>query len=59
MRLKIVLEYIIDEDQTGFMQNRSISTNIRKTFEVIQYTKKRNIPAVIMAVDFEKCFDRI
>ena len=59
LRLEPVLNYIIDEDQTGFMQNRSISTNIRKTFEIVQYTEQKNIPAIIMAIGFEKCFDRI
>ena len=58
-RLKIVLPYIINEDQTGFMQDRNISTNIRKTFKIIQYTAKHNIPAVVMTLNFEKCFDRI
>ena len=58
-RLKPVLKYIISEDQTGFMEGRSISTNINKTFEVIQYAQKKDIPALIMTIDFEKCFDRI
>ena len=39
--IKAVFEYIIDEDQTGFMQGHSITTNIRKSFEIIQYTQER------------------
>ena len=41
------------------MKGRNISSNIRKTIEIIEYTKKHNIPAAIMSIDFEKCFDRI
>ena len=58
-RMKEVLPYIIHEDQTGFMEGRSISSNIRKMIEVIEYTKRANKPGVIVTIDFEKCFDRI
>ena len=56
--MKKVMPSIISEDQTGFMENRSITHNIRKAFEVMQYSAKFNKPALIMTVDFEKCFDR-
>ena len=59
LRLKEILSDIISEDQTGFMEGRSIASNLRKTIEVIEYTKKNHIPAMIMTIDFEKCFDRI
>ena len=58
-RLKIALPGIISVEQSGFMENRNISENIRRTFEVIKYTKKNNIPALIMTIDFRKCFDLI
>ena len=57
-RIKPILDYTICPEQTGFMQGRGISYNIVKTFEVIQYAKHSNIPAVIMTIEFEKCFDR-
>ena len=57
--LKTVLDVLISPEQTGFMKNRQISENIRRTFEVIQYTKKGNIPGIIMRIDFEKCFDKL
>ena len=58
-RLTAVLPILISEEQTGFMQGRQISENLRRTFEVIKYTKKHKIAAVIMAIDFEKCFDSL
>ena len=58
-RLQKVLPFIISEEQTGFMKNRNIAENIRRTFEVIKYAKNRKIPAIILSIDFDKCFDRI
>ena len=58
-RMKTVLPSMIAEHVTGFMQGRHISENLRKTLDVIQYTKRNKIPAVIMSIDFEKCFDKI
>ena len=56
-RLKLVLPSIISPEQCGFMKGRQISECIRRTFEVIQYTKKHQIPALIISIDFYKCFD--
>ena len=36
-----------------------MATNIWEVFEVTQYFKSKQIPALIMTIDFEKCFDRI
>lgn len=58
-RLKHVLPYFIDADQTGFMAGRSISTNIRKAMEVMEYARVTHSPCVLMSIDYEKCFDRI
>lgn len=57
--MKKVLPSIISCEQTRFMSHRNIATNIRKAIEVIEFTKKNNIPAAIMSIDFEKCFDYI
>lgn len=57
LRMQPLLDQIISEDQTGFIKGRNIATNLRKTIEVIQYTKKRNIPAIIVTIDYKKCFD--
>ena len=58
-RLDKVLHEIIHQDQTGFMKNRRIAVNIRKVYDIMQYCKKEDIQAVILNLDFVKCFDNI
>ena len=36
----------------------NISSNICKTFEIVQYCSKSDMPALIVTIDFEKCFDQ-
>ena len=38
-RMKNSLETVIDKDQQGFMKGRSISDNIRKALDIMEYTK--------------------
>ena len=57
-RLKIVLPDLIHEDQTGFMKERLIAENIRKLVDVMNFTKSKNIPAILVSIDFKKAFDR-
>ena len=52
------LEEIINKDQRGFMKNRRISVNIRKMLDIMYYTKKEDLEAVILSLDFVKCFDK-
>ncbi len=59
VRLKQHLKKLIHPDQTGFLQGRFIGENIRKILDLIEYTEQENIPALLISVDFEKCFDRI
>ena len=58
-RLKPVLESIINEDQKGFMANRSISNNIRRILDSVIVCEQKDIPLVILSIDAEKAFDRI
>ena len=59
-RLKTVLPSIIGNQQTGFMEGRQISENIRKTIDVISYVNSvKGKKCLIMTIDMEKCFDRI
>ena len=58
-RLESVVQELIGPQQCGFIKNRSIFQNILRTKEVIAYTKKANIPGLIITIDFEKCFDRV
>ena len=65
LRMKSVLSKIIGAQQTGFMEGRQISENIRKTMDVIAHVAKNDRKNkvkkgyVIMTIDFEKCFDLI
>ena len=56
---KAVLQNLIDNDQTGFLKGRSIAENICLINNVISYTETKNIPGLLLFVDFEKAFDTI
>ena len=58
-RIEPALGSIISNDQRGFMKNRRISINIRKLFDLMQWTEQQNMPAMILSLDFMKCFDKI
>ena len=53
-RIKTVLPELISDDQSGFIKKRCISDNIRTLDSVIQYTANKNIPGLLLFLDFEK-----
>ena len=52
------LEHIIHGDQRGFMKERRISVNIRKMLDIIHQAEKEDLEAIVLSLDFVKCFDR-
>ena len=58
-RMKTVLSKLIHTDQKGFMSGRYISDNTRIIYDILQTTKEKNIPGMLLLVDFEKAFDSI
>ena len=52
------LEHIIHQDQRGFMKNRRISVNIRKMLDIMHQAQKEDLEAVVLSLDFVKCFDK-
>ena len=58
-RIKRVLPNIIHSDQTAFINGRCISENTRLLCDIIHYTEKRNIPGLLLLIDFEKAFDSV
>ena len=58
-RFKRVLPSVIDNDQTGFLKGRFIGENIRLIDGIIKYTATKNIPGLLLFLDFEKAFDTI
>ena len=58
-RLHTVLPTIISKDQSGYLQGRNISINIRSIFDVIDDIQNSNSSGLLAFVDFEKAFDKL
>ena len=58
-RLQNVLPKLIDSDQTGFLKGIFIGGNIRLIDGLINHTAARNIPGLLMFLEFEKAFDTV
>ena len=58
-RLKTHLHKLINNDQTGFLKGRFIGENIRLIDSVVNYTAAKNIPGLLLFLDFEKAFDTL
>ena len=58
-RMKTVMESLISPNQTGFMKGRTIGDNVRKAADIMEYTVRKNLAAVLISIDFEKAFDRV
>ena len=52
------LGHIINKDQRGFMKDRRISVNIRKMLDIIHQAEEKDLEAVVLSLDFVKCFDK-
>ena len=51
-RLEKVLTFLINPDQTGFIKGRYIGQNIRLINDILEQTKLRNIPGILLQLDF-------
>ena len=58
-RREKVLTFLINPDQTGFIKGRYIGQNIRLINDILEQTKLRNIPGILLQLDFRKTFDTI
>ena len=58
-KLHKILDKIISPEQTAYVKKRFIGENIRMIEDVIEYTRKKNIPGLLLFLDFEKAFDTI
>jgi hypothetical protein len=58
-RLRSVMPYIINEDQTGAVPGRSISYSIALTRDIIKYCNETDTPAAILSIDQTKAFDMV
>ena len=58
-RIKVVLNHIIHEDQTGFVKKCTIADSLRKNIDTLRLLQQKNINALLISIDFEKAFDRV
>ena len=59
LRIERLLPFLIHEDQTGFVKQRYIGTNIRRIYDTIDYYDKKKKPGLLMFLDFKKAYDSI
>ena len=53
------MDYLIHENQKGFLKGRFIGENTRLIYDVLHTTLEKKIPGIILLIDFEKAFDSI
>ena len=58
-RIKKVLPQLIHTDQTGFMKDRFVGQNIRLLCNLLEQTELKDIPGILLQLDFRKAFDTI
>ena len=58
-RLKKTLNYVISDCQTGFIKGRYISESTRLIYDLLHTAEHKNIPGMLMLIDFEKAFDSL
>ena len=58
-RIRPALENILRENQNGFREKRSTTAQIFTLRCIIEGVKQKQLPAVIIFVDFSKAFDSI
>ena len=58
-RIKPNLDSLIDKDQTGFIQGRYMGENTRLLYDLIHHTEQKEIPGLLLLIDFEKAFDSL
>jgi len=58
-KLQAEISSMIDLDQTGFLKGRSISKKIVYAMELVQVCHKREVPTIVLKLDFAKAFDTV
>ena len=58
-KIKPALEYIIEANQKAYLKDRYIGEVTRTTYDLFAYAKQRNLPGMILLIDFEKAFDSV
>jgi len=58
-RINKILPEIIHANQSGYVKGRFIGEAARSILDVMDFTKKENIPGILLFIDFEKAFDSV
>ena len=58
-RLSLVIQYLIHEDQTGFIKNRSIALNLMNINSVLVKAEENQVPGALMSFDYYKAYDSV
>jgi hypothetical protein len=58
-RMKRLLPGLIHHNQSGYIPGRNISENIRSILDIMEYTKVKKLPGLLLFIDFEKAFDSL
>ena len=58
-RIESSLPKLVNLDQTDFIKWRYIGENIRLIIDTMEFTKKHNIPGILVSLDFRKAFDSL
>jgi len=59
--MESLLPCLVHSDQTGFVKDRYmyIGENIRLIGDIMEQTRKDNIPGIFVSLDFSKAFDTL
>ena len=58
-RMKSLLPKLIHYNQSGYIPGRNINENIRSILDIMDYTKAKKLPGILLFIDFEKAFDSL
>ena len=58
-RIRPKIEDILRKNQNGFRTNRSTTGQILTIRRLIEGVKSKNVPAILLFIDFSKAFDSI
>lgn len=58
-RVNKFVSQIIHPDQTGFIPERYYGDNLRKTLNIMSYSKSIGVKALFLSLDAHKAFDRV
>lgn len=58
-RMQLVLPYLIQPYQYGFLKGRYIGENISELISIIEHCKEENIAGLLISYDFKKAYDSV